>query len=558
MSRRVLLLVVAAGSVCCARPAPPPTGPTGSLAQDPLPTIPFLHDNGARGDLHIVELLAPGGAAVDVDGDGDLDLILRQGSPIDDPTAGPGDVLLLNQLIRPAGEGMPWAFVDASEDSGLDVGSYGIGISVGDVDGDGLVDLYLANYGPDRLLRSRGDGTFEDVTIAAGLLDPDPRRITGASTFFDCDGDADLDLYVGGYVELGAAEPRCTTPLGRPDYCGPLSFGPTPGRLFVNDGGGRFTERSRESGIAAGWANALGATAHDFDGDGLVDLFVASDATANQLWINQGACRFVDEATLRGVGLNAGGLRTGDMGVALGDLDRDGDLDLVSTHIAGEMHSVWIDLGGGQFDDRAIPLGVGRATATATGFGVAFLDVENDGLLDLVVANGAVRIRDDRAHLGTTAALQQPSQLLSNRDGAFVDVSDRGGAVITEEAVGRGIVVADFDNDGDEDAVLLRNMGVPGVFRSRASELGNWLGLRLVSASGAPAIGALLTLSEAAGSVRRVHTDGSYASARDDRVLFGLGPRTEPVQVEVRWPDGSIQTLGPLSLGRYHEIRATP
>lgn len=518
--------------------------------------ITFTHESGMNGRRTIVEILGPGGAAIDVDSDGDLDLVLRQGAPLDDHAAGPGDRLFVNRLIETGS----LSFVDATAGSGLDHSSYGIGAATGDIDGDGRVDLYLANWGPDRLLRNVGGGRFEDITRASGLSQD--TSITGASAFVDIDMDGDLDLVVAGYTDFSLARHKdCFALSGALDYCTPLNYAPAPMRLLRNRGDGTFEDASRDLGLGAARANALGVASADVDGNGFPDVFIASDALENHLWMNDGS-RLQDEAMLRGVALNGAGMRTGDMGVAFGDVDGNGRLDLVSTHLATEFASLWIDHGNGEFDDRALAFGLGRATGGGTGFGVALLDADLDGWLDLAIVNGDVRTIDAQVRAGDPLPLKQSGYLLHNRQGvSFASVTSERAPALHTPSVGRGLVLADFDNDGDADLLLLANEGDARLLLGTQSARGRWIGFDVRFATGAPALGTALRVRSSDGREwhAHVHVDGSYASARDPRVLLGLGDSRGPYEVQVLPTRGAGSTLT-LAAGRYHVIRlgATP
>ncbi len=514
--------------------------------------LDFVHTSGAVGQRYLVEILGPGGALLDMDGDGDLDLLIRQGRPLDGKPTRRTDRLYRNDLMRGADGRLRPRFVDVTRGSGFDVPAYGLGAAVGDVDGDGLPDVYLTNFGPNRLLRNLGGGRFADVTAASGTGDD---NLDVAATFFDADRDGDLDLYVGRYVRFTIALHRpCPSAVSTEDYCGPLAYAPQAGRFFRNAGKGRFTDATAEAGMAERTGSVLGAIAADVDADGWTDLFVASDALDNQLWMNQGGRRFADQALLRGVALNARGARTGDMGVDFGDVDGDADLDLVSTHIAGEMHSLWL-ADAGTFEDRAVENGLGAASFGSTGFGAAWLDYDRDGWLDLATVDGAVHALAPEVAAGDPLPLRQRPQLWRGAGGGrLVEVAPaQAGEAFARPEVGRGLLVGDLDNDGDPDLVLLNDAGPARVLIDEAADEGHWVGLRLVDGRGSDRLGARVVLQRPGEPplLRHAHTDGSYASARDPRVLFGLGDRTHVGAVRVRWPAGGEEEYDPPPLDRY-------
>ena len=535
---------VAAASLLMAS-ASPPSGAGGGFRDVAVDTgLHFQHDNGASGQYHLPEIMGAGGALLDFDGDNDLDVLLLQGRTLDTspPSQGSahGHRLFRNDLASAAGAGPKLRFTDVTDRAGFIPGDYGMGVAAGDYDNDGDVDLYVTNYGANRLYRNNADGSFTDVAASAGAGLDDPRWSTSA-TFSDYDADGDLDLFVANYVDfVVSGSKKCFGPAGVRDYCGPLQFRPVPDRLFRNNGNGTFADVSESSGITRADGAGLGVVGADFNGDGRSDFYVANDGTANQLWLNQGDGTFEDGALLAGVALNMEGQAEGSMGIAAGDPDNDGDLDIFVTNIAGESHAFYENRGRGQFEDRRLAAGLGAPTRPFTGFGTDWFDYDNDGLLDLFVANGAVTIAE--ALRGERFPFRQKNQLLRNLGGGrFRDVSDDVGPALQLSEVSRGAAFGDVDNDGDVDVLVTNNAGPVRLLLNESPPRGGWLEVRLEGrADNRQGVGARVGLVTKGGATvwRRAHTDGSYLSASDARVHFGLSDGATAAGVIVEWPRG--------------------
>ena len=547
--------------------------------------IDFVHFNGMSGELYFVEMAGSGAALFDYDLDGDLDVFLVQGTmlgegeTIADATFEPAhplplvDRLYRNDLeVRPDGT-RSLRFTDVTSESGIVSTGYGMGVAVGDYDNDGWPDLYVTTFGPTRMFRNDGDGTFSDVTDATGTDDP---RWSVPAVFFDYDADGWLDLYVGNYVDYRIATHKtCSTVAGVPDYCGPRSYAPVPGRLFHNRGRGQggvaFEDVTAREGIASEFGPALGATASDFDGDGRIDLYVANDGSANQLWLNRpgedGRVRFVNEALLAGCAVNEAGQPEASMGVVAGDFTGDGSPDLFMTHLTRESNTLYVNDGSALFEDRSRESGLGPPSWEGTGFGIALVDYDNDGWIDLFVANGAVTLIQEQVRSGEVYALKQRNQLYHNLGaGRFEEVpAATAGEVFARMEVSRGVAMGDVDNDGDSDLLLANNAGPARLLLNQVGQDRPWLGLRLVG--GEPPqdrLGARATLYRkgAPPLVREARTDGSYASAGDPRVLFGLGRPAlgaaagyEVEKVHVRWPSGRVEEWTGLPTLTYTTLR---
>jgi hypothetical protein len=523
--------------------------------------LSFTYSTGQTGELYFPEIMGGGAALFDYDGDGDLDVFVVQGHPLKPGSPDPGRAgwgrLFRNDLITPLGKNPAPRFVDVTEASGIRATGYGMGVAVGDYDNDGHPDLYLANFGSNQLWRNRGDGTFVDVTAAAGA--DDPRWSAGAS-FADLDRDGWLDLYVVNYVDFSLEhEVRCFAPSTRRDYCGPSSFGPLPDRLLRNRGDGTFEDVSLPSGVGRKPGPGLGVIADDLDGDGWPDVFVANDGAANFLWINQKNLTFREDALLAGVALNAAGKPEAGMGIAVGDADGDGDDDLLVTHLTGETNTLFVNLGGGVFEDGTARSGLGAPSLPLTGFGTGWLDVDNDGRLDLAAFNGAVNLQGAMGSGPGIAPYGQPAQLYLQKDaGRFVEAGADAGAAFHKIAVSRGAAFGDIDNDGDTDILVVDADGPVRLLIDEAAGKNPWLGLRLTGRlPGGKADRDLLgaraeLLRKGAPPLwRRSSTDGSYASANDPRVLFGLGAAADVTEIRVTWPDGSVESFPPPPLRAY-------
>jgi hypothetical protein len=512
--------------------------------------IDFVHENGMTGELYFAEMMGSGAALFDYDGDGDLDAYLVQGGPLERAAGdgeAPSDRLYRNDLQALPDGSRRLRFTDVTEASGLAAlaRGYGMGVAVGDYDGDGHEDLYLTNLGPNQLLRNAGNGTFRDVTAETGTGD----ALWGVpAIFFDYDRDGRLDLFVGNYVSWRLATHKpCRSPMGALDYCSPAAFEPEPDRLFRNlgpgkDGVTRFADVTARAMPDSEPGAALGALAADFDGDGWLDLYVANDGLPNQLWINRHDGTFHDDALLAGCSVNEKGEAEASMGVVAGDLDGDGDEDLFMTHLARETNTLYVNDGAGSFEDRSQESELGMPSWPHTGFGVGLLDYDLDGVQDLFVANGAVTLIEEQVRADSRLPLAQPNQLFHGLgEGRFEEVSDRAGEVFELLEVSRGVAVGDVDNDGDPDLLLSNNGGPARLLVAPATSTSPWVGLRLLDATATrPALGARAALHrrEASPLWRRVATDGSYASSGDPRALFAPGA-AEPTAVEVQWPNGA-------------------
>lgn len=570
--RAALLLIAALGMGLAPAPPPPPAGAPIFAERAHEAGLDFVHANGMSGKLYMPEIMGPGVALADFDGDGKLDVFLVQGGPLAADSAGPrppgaGHRLFRNDS-RPGKDGrLILHFADVTAASGITAGCYGMGAAVGDYDGDGRPDLYVTGLGCAQLWHNdgpdaRGQVHFTDVTAKSGTANP---HWGVSATFFDYDRDGRLDLYVGNYLNFSYSAKPCRTPAGEPDYCGPVAADAVPGRLFHNRGDGTFEDVTAKSGLAAEYGPALGAVAVDLDGDGWPDLYVANDETPNQLWINQRNGTHKNVALVAGCAVGPDGRPQASMGVDAGDYDGDGREDLFMDNLTGEGDALYRNVGvtgageGGDllFEDAAIGSGLALLSRPLTGFGGGFLDFDGDGRLDLLTVNGAIKIIEAQRRAGERLPLRQPRQLLRNLgNGKFADATAEAGPALATPAVGRGAAFGDLDNDGAVDVVVADNNGPTRLFLNTGRRGRHFLGLRLLAGK-SDAIGARVELRRTGrpALVRHVHADGSYASASDPRVLFGLGDAADTGEVVVRWPDGRREIFGKLPVDAYTTLR---
>ena len=497
--------------------------------------IDFVHTNGASGRFYYVETYGSGAAFVDYDSDGDEDLYLVNSAAL------PGFTkknLPANALYRNRGDG---TFEDATAEAGGGDRGYGMGVCAGDYDNDGAVDLYVTNFGANVLYANSGNGRLADESAAAGVADG---GLSTSAAFADIDNDGDLDLYVANNAELDLNSHRnCTEGDNIPAYCSPLVHNGASGTLYRNGGDGAFEDATRPLGLHRADGRQLGVVFGDYDADGDVDLYVANDMTPNFLFRNNGKGVFTQVGLLSGAGLNEDARPEAGMGTDFGDYDRDGLLDIVVCNFQWESCRLFENQGRGLFADVTFAARLGEPTLSTLTFGTDFLDYDNDGYLDLFLANGHVHsnVREfDRA-----ASYAQRDQLFHNNgDGTFTDVStDSPGLAIA--SVGRGAATADYDNDGDLDLCVANNNQPSQLLRNDGGNRQHWLAVRTVGThSNRDGIGARIEV--VAGDlhqVEEVRSGSSYLSQNALRVHFGLGTRTRVERLVIRWPSGVEQVL---------------
>jgi enediyne biosynthesis protein E4 len=509
--------------------------------------LSFVFASGRSPQFQLPETMAGGVGLIDFDGDGWLDVYAVQGGPIPSPA----DARCADRLFRNMGDGR---FQDVTEAAGLAgmPGGYGHGVAVGDFDNDGHPDLFVTRLDAYALYRNKGDGTFEDATDRMGL--GGPKGWPTSAAWADLDGDGDLDLYVCHYLDWDAHNPKAcvnnstSSPGG---YCDPRLFPGQQDRLYRNDGA-RFVDVTTEAGIVDADGRGLGVLAADLDEDGRVDLFVANDTTANYFYRNLGGMRFEEIGLSAGVACNANGGFQAGMGVAAGDLDGDGRLDLAVTNFYNESTTFFRGLGHGMFEDQSKAVGLAAPTRYKLGFGIAFADFDGDGWLDLAQANG--HVNDSRPKI----PYAMPAQLFAGAEGGrLVEVGREAGAPWQSERVGRGLCVGDLDNDGRLDLLVVSLDGSLAYLHNQ-SPARRFLTLKLEGApSNRDAVGARATVINADGRRSLAHRigGGSYLSASDPRVHFGPGDDPRPVDVEIVWPSGRKTTLNRIETNRGYLVR---
>ena len=491
---------------------------------------------------YLIETMGSGVALFDFDNDGRLDVFVVNGAPLSDPTptgtipekAGPR---YWNRLYHQKIDG---TFEDVTEKSGLQGVGYGMGVAVGDYDNDGLEDLYVTAYGGNKLYHNNGNGMFTDVTVQAGVAG------SGWSTsaaWVDLDGDGLLDLVVLRYLDWDFNDIYCGEHReGYRAYCHPDSFHAIAPLVYHNDGKGHFTEIAKKSGLALP-GKGLGIALADYDRDGFVDLFFANDSMPEFLYHNKHDGTFEEVALQAGVAVDSEGHTYAGMGVDFADYNNDGLPDLVVTDLASQIYALYRNNGDGTFKYDSYPSGIGLMSMKHSGWGVRFLDYDNDGWKDLLITQG--HDLDTIQLTFPDLRYREPMVLARNTGKGFMDVSEQAGEVFQKAWVGRGLAIGDIDNDGLLDAVVTTNDGTLHILHNDTQNQNHWLLLELVGhKSNRDAIGAEVKVVTGKGSQwATVSTAGSYLSASDKRVHFGLGAETAAQTIEIRWPSGIRQTL---------------
>jgi len=516
--------------------------------------ISFVHTAGLSPEKYLPESTGAGCAFFDYDNDGWMDLYFVNSGPCDIFTPSQP---LRNALYRNNRDG---TFTDVTEKAGVGGGGYGMGVAVGDYNADGFADLYVTQYGRSILYRNNGDGTFTDVTEKAGVAAP---GWASSAVWFDYDNDGRLDLFVCRFVDFDKTKHHnCGAPgipalKGLNEYCYPRIYTPMASWLFHNNGDGTFTDVSQRMGISENPGKSWGVVAADINNDGWVDLFVANDTVANFLFANRGGKKFDEIGFTSGVAFGEGGKARSGMGVDAADVNQDGWIDLFVSNLDHEFYGYYQNRRDETFDDIAASSGVANATRLMSGWGLKFFDYDNDGDIDLIVANGHPDDLIEKIYDNVT--YREPLLLFHNSGKGLMNVNRESGAVFSRQISARGLALGDFNNDGAVDVLISCNNEGPVLLQNNAAQKNHWLGVRLVGKkANIDAVGAVVSYQ--AGDLKRRRTKvggGSYLSSHDPRMVLGVGKRTKVDWIEIKWPQpsGVVQRLADLPIDRYITIR---
>lgn len=494
--------------------------------------IEFTYLNGDIGEILMVEDTGGGAAWFDFDSDGLLDLFFCQGG---DPKGNAAAAQPRDELFRQIA---PGRFAAVATFASIDDRQYGQGVSVGDLDDDGFDDLMVTNLGQNALFRNQGDGTFREMSEAIRTATP---KWSSCSAWGDLDGDGDLDLYVARYAQYDPSNPpRCIDPVSEKlTSCSPARLTPEPDECYFNLGDGTFSPEARQRGLSGSGDYGLGVVIADLNNDGLPDIYVANDTTPNFLFVNQGAGRFVESAKLLGCAVTCDGLPQASMGVALGDFNHDGWLDLCCTNFTRESFTMYKNLGESGFKDVTHLVGLRMPTFDRLGFGAIMTDFNQDRNEDLFFANGHV----DSKPLRKEESYQMAAQIFSFSETRFIDGSSKAGDYFSRKVVGRGAALGDFDHDGDWDLAVV-HQNEPAVVLRNDSERGHWLKLRFNAWSNRRGIGTRVVLSQGSQTLTQELAGGtSYGVSHESALIFGLGDNAENCRLKVIWPDQTVQFI---------------
>jgi hypothetical protein len=512
--------------------------------------LTLMNISGEGRNDYIIEANGNGAAFFDYDNDGDMDVVITNGSTLKRYAAGGDPVVALYE-----NEG--GRFRDRTAQARLDKKGWGSGVCVADYDNDGYEDFYVTAYGPNLLFHNKGDGTFEERAVPAGTAD---RRWGTNCAFADYDRDGNVDLYVANYLTFDEkiiprrGSETCVYMGTLQVFCGPKGLKGEADVLYRNNGNGTFTDVTAKAGIKDPDYYGFGVVFSDFDNDGWPDIYVANDSVPNLLFRNKRDGTFEEMGLISGTALNLNGKAQAGMGVAVGDYDANGYFDIFITNFAEDTNTLYKNLGGMLFSDVTIESGAAGASRPHLGWGTGFIDFDNDGWLDLFVANGHVYPEVDR--LKEVSRYQQPKELYRNLgDGRFAEVS--GGADLAIPRPARGAAFGDYDNDGDVDVLVINMNSRPNLYRNDGGNRNSWIGFRLIgTSSNRDAIGARVEI-DAAGrtQIGEVRSGGSYLSHNDMRLHFGLGSANRVDQIRIRWPNGKTETRTGMAAGQYVTFR---
>ncbi|HOW65872.1 MAG TPA: CRTAC1 family protein [Candidatus Paceibacterota bacterium] len=498
--------------------------------------IRFVHTDGSSGRRYIVETVCCGLALLDFDRDGDIDIYFVNGAPLPGSQIDPPP---RNALYRNDGG---WKFSDVTAIAGVGDTGYGLGVCTGDYDNDGDLDIYVNNFGPNVLYRNNGDGTFTDVTQMAGVAAGN--QVGAGASFLDMDGDGDLDLFVANYVGFTFENHRISYMSGFPSYVGPLNYPPTANVLYRNNGDGTFTDVSVASGIAAHLGSGMGMICADYDNDGDTDIIVGNDLSANFVFQNDGTGKFREVGAALGLAYDVLGNVHGTMAVECADWNNDGWLDFYMTAYQRQMATLYQNKKGQFFEDVSRQTGAGSGTYPNVTWGTRMVDLDHDGYRDIFIACG--HLIDNVEQFDDTTSYHARNILLRNNgQGRFVNVSDQCGDGLLPKLSSRGAVFDDLDNDGDLDVVILNSRREPTILRNESKSPHHWVQVQLRGGkSNRDGIGARVTVR--AGDltlIDEVHSGRSYQSDSSKRLYFGLGPRQTIEQIQVRWIGGGVDVV---------------
>jgi len=511
----------------------------------------FRHDSASSSEKYLIECMGAGCAWIDYNNDGLLDIYLVQSSNTPAYTSARP---MRSALYRNNGDG---TFTDVTEKAGVGAqGLFGMGVTVGDYDNDGYADFLVTGWNGAILYHNNGDGSFSDVTARAGIVETG--RFANSAGWFDYDNDGLLDLFICHYTPW-TPENNMFCGEHRPGYrayCHPDNYPPDKSRLLHNNGDGTFSDVTDKSGIGNAAGKALGVVLADFDNDGWMDIFVANDAWPNFLFLNNHDGTFRDATYSSGVGFSQDGAIESGMGTDAADFNHDGWLDIYVTHLAMELNRLYRNEGGGLFTEATYETGLGNQSQVYAGFGMKFLDYDNDGFTDIFVANGHIV---DNIHLfSKEISYAEPKLMLRNIDGRqFRDVSQSLGPDFTAKRVSRGAAIGDFDNDGDLDILVSNNGGAPQLLRCDVERPNNWVAVDLIGTkTNRDGVGAKLKIIAGDLTQYSQRIGGtSYCSSHDKRLFFGLGKRSRVDLIEVKWPTGIVDRLKDLEPNQFLTVR---